>query len=50
MVMTPFKKTQETIQNAAKTVEGSSQTLMIVAGIAVAISVIALVIAVNNRK
>jgi hypothetical protein len=43
--MTPFKKTQETIQAATEQLGDSSQILLAVAGIAVVLSAIAIVIA-----
>lgn len=43
--MTPFKRTQETIQQATAQLGDSSQLLLAVAGIAVVIATVALVIA-----
>lgn len=47
--MTPFRKTQETIQDATKQLSESSTVLLAVAGAAVVIATIALVIAVVRK-
>lgn len=46
---TPFKRTQETIQEATKQLGESSTILLAVAGVAVVIATIALVVAVSRH-
>lgn len=47
--MTPFKKTQETIQHATEQLSDSSKILLAVAGVAVVIATVALVVAVTKK-
>ena len=48
-MVTPFKKTQETIQQATEQLGDSSQLLLAVVGVAVVIATIALVVAVARK-
>jgi flagellar biosynthesis/type III secretory pathway M-ring protein FliF/YscJ len=48
-VVTPFKKTQETIQDATKQLGESSTILLAVAGVAVVIATIALVVSLSRN-
>lgn len=48
-MVTPFKKTQETIQEATKQLGESSTILLVGVGVAVFIATIALVVAVTRK-